>query len=371
MGGSLSLGKVFGIPLRLHYTWFIIFVVLTILLSLGYFPIAYPLWQRIVWGMITSLLFFASVVAHELAHSLVAVNKGIPVKSITLFIFGGVSQIGREAARPATELLIALVGPLCSLVLGGIFYGIGFLLQGADMLLVGTFIQWLAFINIVLALFNLIPGFPLDGGRVLRAILWHFTGSHKRATRIASLTGRGFGYLLIAGGIMIMFVTHDWFGGLWLAFIGWFLDNAASTSYRQELLHESLQRISAMEVMTADCPVVPHDLTLRQLIDGYVLPSGHSFFMVVDQGKLEGAITLHDIKAVPQQRWDITTVRESMTPAGKLKAVHPGQDALSILEQMDEGGINQIPVVMEGRVVGVIARDNLIRFLRARSELGM
>jgi len=324
-------------------------------------------------GIVTSLLFFASVITHELAHSLVARAYDIPVKSITLFIFGGIAHMTREATHPGAEFKMAAAGPACSLVISGLFYLL-WLLTRNTIEPIAIMVQWLAFINLALAVFNLIPGFPLDGGRVFRSILWRVTGNYKRSTRIATQVGRGVGYLFIGGGILIIFLHPfglDWFSGLWLAFIGWFLENAASASYRQAQWRDALQGFTAATVMTSDCPVVPSNITINHLVQGYVLLSGHSFFLVADEGRLGGALTLHNIKSVPQQNWDVTQVREIMTPVEKLKVAHPDQDALSILEQMGENNISQMPVVSEGRVIGLITRDDLIRFLRTRSELRM
>ncbi len=374
MGSAFNLGKIFGIQFRLHYTWFIIFILVTISLSWHYFPIVYTDWTGLIYwviGILTSLLFFASVVAHELAHSLVARINGIPVKSITLFIFGGIAHIAREAARPSAEFKMAAAGPACSLVLGGLF-GLLWLFSRGVIEPIAAMAFWLARINVILAAFNLIPGFPLDGGRVFRSLLWHFTGDYKRSTLVAVRVGQGVGYLFILGGILIVFLLpHQWFSGLWFAFIGWFLGNAASASYRQAQWRAALLGFSASQVMTSDCPVVPSNITVSRLVQGYVFTSGHRFFLVADDSGFKGIVTLHNIKSISQQNWDMTPVKEIMTPVDKVKVAHPNQDALNILEQMDEYNINQMPVVSEGRVIGLIARDNLIRFLRTRSELGI
>jgi len=335
-----------------------------------YFPNFYPLWSKSrywIVGIVTSLFFFASVLAHELAHSLVCLRSGIPVKSITLFIFGGVAQITREAARPRTELVMAVAGPLSSLAIAGLFTVVWFLARGVSEP-VAALAWWLATINTLLALFNMIPGFPLDGGRVLRSIIWAVTGDYRRSTRIASLTGQGIAYLLIFGGVLIMFRGYL-VDGLWLAFIGWFLDNAAVQSYRQAVLRDSLQGFTAQDVMSVDYASLPGDLTIRELVEGHLLRTSRRYFLVTDDGRLSGIVTLHNIRAVPQQLWDTTSIRQAMTPTEKLKVAQPGEDAVSILEQMVEEDINQMPVVREGRVIGMIARDNLLHFIKMRSEL--
>lgn len=370
MESAMSLGKFFGIPIRLHYSWFLIFTLITAALVAN-FPGAYPLWQRIIFGLATSLLFFLSIIAHELAHSLVAIRNGIPVKGITLFIFGGVAQITKEATRPIVELLISVVGPLSSLIIAGIFSLAYLLMVGIGDVVIAGFFQWLAFINVMLALFNLIPGFPLDGGRIFRAFLWIGTRDYRRATRIATLTGRVIGFLFIFSGILIMVVMGQWFAGLWLAFIGWFLENAAMTSYRQALLREALHGFTARDVMTEDCPFIRRGITLSQLVREHILPTGRRCFLVTEDGSLEGIVTLHNVKSVPQERWDSIWVREVMTPASELKTVRPEQSAVSLLELMDEGDINQVPVVEGGKVIGMVARDGLLHFLRTRAELGI
>jgi len=367
MKDAFNLGKVFGIQLKLHYSWFIIFALLA-------FALVAPHWSSGFWwaiGIITCLLFFASVIAHELAHSLVGRANGIPVRSITLFIFGGIAHMTKEAASPNAELKMAVAGPACSAVIGGMC----FLIWSSGMAApIANMVWWLMFMNLALATFNMIPGFPLDGGRVLRSVLWRSSGDYKRSTRIATRVGEVVGYTFIAGGIVIVFLQPfglSWFSGLWIAFIGWFLKNAASTSYRQAQWRQTLKGFTAAQVMTVNCPVVPADVTLNQVVQEYIIPSGCRLFMVADMGRLEGILPLQNIKPVSQQNWGVTQVKEIMTPIDKLKVVEPGQDALSVLEQMDESETNQILVSGEGGVTGVIARDDLITFLRTRAELGI
>jgi len=374
MGGAFTLGRIFGIQFRLHYSWFVIFVLITVSLSWQYFPFSYPEWDTLTYwvtGIFTSILFFISVVAHELAHSLVGRANGIPVKSITLFLFGGVAHMTREATRHSAELKMAAAGPISSLVIGGLFFLLHLLLQNISEPL-AAMAFWLAQINVVLAIFNLIPGFPLDGGRVFRSLLWRFSGNYWRATRIAVQVGRGVGYLFILGGILIMFFFRgQWFSGLWLAFIGWFLIYVASASYRQAQWQAALQGITASEIMISTCPVVPSDVTISRLVQEYIFIGGQRCFLVTDDGELKGILTLQNIKAVSQPKWEVTQVRDVMTPAERLKVAYPDQDILSVLEQMDENGISQMPVVNEGKVVGLVTRDNLIRLLYTRSKLGI
>jgi CBS domain-containing protein len=293
-------------------------------------------------------------------------------------MFGGVAQMTREAKRPGDELKMAAAGPLCSLAIGGIFSLILFF--NPDMPQpAASMVYWLAFMNFALTAFNLIPGFPLDGGRIFRSLIWRSTGDYRRATRIATRVGMGVGYGFIGGGIAIVVLSlfdlspfgFSWFNGFWIAFIGWFLKNAATASYRQAQWRETLKKFTVAQVMIANCPMIPSNITISQLVQGYVIPSGCRLFRAADGGKLQGVFTLENIKSVPRQKWDVTLVKEIITPIDQLKAVHPSQDALSVVEQMDESGVNQVLVVSEGRVIGLVSRDELMNLVRTRSELGV
>jgi len=372
MRGNISLGRVFGIPLRLHYTWFIIFALVTVSLVLNPLvePPYPPIAQRIILGILTSLLFFASIVTHELAHSILAIRNNISVKEITLFVFGGVSQITKEATSPRAELLIAIVGPLTSLALAGIFYGLHLLLVIANQILAASLMWWLAWINVLLAVFNLIPGFPLDGGRILRALVWHRTHDYHRATLIATKVGRGIAYAFIAGGIALIFVLGLWFNGMWLIFIGWFLNNAARASYQQVLLRDALTGITARQLTDYGCPLIPPHMNLTELAQQYILPTGRSCFLISWGAGLEGMVTLQQIKKVPRDRWAITSVQDIMTPASKLKVAYADQDILGVLQEMNGENANHIPVIEAGKAIGVINREDIARFLRTRAQFG-
>lgn len=373
MAGSFNLGKIFGIQFRLHYTWFAIFLLVIVSLSWQLFPAAYPGWsQPLYWaiGIATSLLFFASLLAHELAHSLVGRANGVTIKSITLFIFGGVAQMTREATKAGAEFKMAAAGPACSLAIGGVFALVWFLTKDISEPL-SAMAFYLAQINGLLAAFNLIPGFPLDGGRVFRSLMWRFSGNYQRSTLIATRLGQGVAYSFILGGILMIILLNEWLGGIWLAFIGWFLQNAASTSYHQIKQRETLRGLTASQVMTSDYTQVPPNITVGELVKGYVLPRGYSFFIVTSEGVARGILSLQNIKSLPRSSWDTTQVEKIMLPVERLRAARPEENVLSLVEQMDENELNQIPVVSEGRIVGLITRDHLIRFIRARSELGM
>ena len=371
MRGNISLGKVFGIPLRLHYTWFIIFAWVTFSLVFYDAGQTYPIEQRIVLGILSSLLFFASIIIHELAHSILAIRNNIPVKEITLFVFGGVSQITKEATHPRAELSIAMVGPLTTLALAGIFYGLHLLLAATNQILGASLMWWLAWINVLLAVFNLIPGFPLDGGRIFRALLWQRTRDYHRATLIATKVGQGIAYALMAVGITSIFVPLlPWFNGLLLIFIGWFLRDAAKASYQQVLLRDALTGITVRQATDYDCPLIPPHLNLMELVQQYILPTGRSCFLISWGAELEGMVTLQQIKKVPRSRWAIITVQDIMTPASKLKVAYVDQDILNVLQDMNGQSANHIPVMEAGKVIGIINREDIARFLRTRADFG-
>jgi Zn-dependent protease/CBS domain-containing protein len=370
MRGNISLGRVFGIPLRLHYTWFIIFALVTYSLVFDVAYQTYPIEQRIILGILTSLLFFASIITHELAHSILAIRNNIPVKDITLFVFGGVSQITKEATRPRAELSIAIVGPLTSLALAGIFYGLHLLLTGTQQILAASLMQRLALINVLLAVFNLIPGFPLDGGRIFRALVWHRTHDYHRATRIATKVGQGIAYAFIAGGIALILAFQLWLDGMWLIFIGWFLNDAARASYQQVLLRDALIGITARQVTDYNCPLIPPHMNLMELVQQHILPTGHSCFLISWGAELEGMVTMQQIKKVPRSRWATTSVQDIMTPASKLKVAYSDQDILSVLQEMNGESANHIPVIEAGKIIGIINREDIARFLRTRADFG-
>jgi Zn-dependent protease/CBS domain-containing protein len=373
---GIPIGRAFGIDLRLHYSWFIIFGLVTWALTASYYPTAYPSWSlgtRIAAGLITSLLFFGSVLAHELMHSIVSQRQGIPVQAITLFIFGGVSQITREPKNPQDEFRMAIAGPLTSLVIGGVLFGVYFGIRNTNtqtVQFITAIVYWLGYINLVLGIFNLIPGFPLDGGRVFRSVLWWRSHNLKSATRIASYIGRGVGFLFIFGGIWYIFAGY-WFNGIWLALIGWFLESAAGGSYRQLLLQEMLSGHVASEVMSRDCVFIPPETTIDKLVHENILASGRRCFPVASDSKVMGMMTLHNVRAVPRERWTTETVREAMTPLDKLHWVGPQEELSSVFRLLTENDINQVPVIQDKQVVGMVTRENLLNFVNIRNGLGI
>lgn len=369
IGQSVKLTKIRGIDVGVHYSWFIVFVLITFSLT-ARFASEHPHWtlaEHYLVGIATSLLFFGSILVHELAHSFVALAKGIPVRSVTLFVFGGVAQIGREPDRPMTEFQIAIAGPIASALLA-LGFGMIAYLAGDQFERLSALAGWLSSINLLLALFNLVPGFPLDGGRIFRAALWHMTGSLTKATRIAAGTGQGVGYALIFFGIWTGF-TVNWFSGLWLAFIGWFLMNAAQESVVQVSVRSALSGLTSEDVMSRDCPVVAGRMSLAELVRDHVLRTGQRCFTVTDGDKLEGLVTLHHIKTVPQERWAQMSAGEVMTPVSQVRVVAPDQPLIEVLRILEGEDVNQVPVVKNRSLLGMITRERLLRVLAAKMEL--
>jgi Zn-dependent protease/CBS domain-containing protein len=372
--GGIPIGRFFGITVKLHWSWFIIVFLITWMLATDYFPSIqeYENWStatRWVLGLVTSILFFGSVLAHELAHSLVAKADGLKVSAITLFFFGGVSQLTEEPKSPGKEFRMAMAGPGTSLVIGGACWGIFFATRNQVSPVTGMAL-WLGAMNTILAGFNLIPGFPLDGGRVLRSALWWRSHNLRRSTRIASIIGRAFGYLFIFGGIALVFTP--WYAtGLSLLLVGWLLENAAAASYRQVALQALLQGHKVSEVMTRDCQDVPSTLTLGQLVNDYILVSGRRCYAVVDYGRTMGIVTAQDVRAVDRKLWPVRTVSEIMTPLGKARPARPDDDLSSLMYLLSEQDVSQAPVLQDSNIVGIVSRDNLLAFIHLRSELGM
>ncbi len=370
MRNSFQLGSLFGISIFVHITWFIIFALIT-LSMVGHFATTFPeLSVAAQWfvGLSASLLFFGSVVFHELAHSLLAIRYGHSVRAITLFIFGGVSQIESEAKKPSTEVWVALVGPLASFLLAAVFCAVWYL-SGGIMPVVSGVAGWLAAINLALGIFNLLPGFPLDGGRVLRGLIWYKTGSQERATRLAAGIGRGFGYLIMLYGVWLAFGAHDLFSGIWLVFIGWFLAGAAETSTRQLAIQGALHGVQATSVMTTDCPHVPAGTSLAEFVEYFLLRSGRRCFIVGEPARPLGLITLEDVRAVAREEWRNTSVQAAMRPLERLRSVLPQTDLDEVLRLMNENDVAQVPVMQGGQLLGIIARDRLLHLIRNQIEL--
>lgn len=372
MRTSWSIGHLFGIDIRIDSSWVIIFAFVTWMLSGYYFPSQYanwPLWQYLLIGAMTSLLFFASVLIHELAHSLVALKQGEEVRSITLFILGGVAEIKDEPRKPSREFYMALVGPLSSLGIALVFLALWYWLRTISQPL-AALCRYLALINLILGIFNLIPGFPMDGGRILRAAVWKITGNLRRATRVASVTGQAVAFLMIVFGIW-QILRGFFFNGMWIALIGWFIHSAATRGYQQVLMKDMLKDLRAKDLMNRDFETVTTNLSVQELVEDYVLKKKERAFLVSDAGELQGIVCLEDIKTVAPERRASTRVKDIMTPREKLDTVSPDDNGNEVLSKLSSRNIHQIPVMEEGEVQGILCRGDVLRFLHLRSELGV
>lgn len=373
MSGSIHVGKIAGISIDINWSWLIILVLLTVSLATGWFPVIYRGWSPAVYwiaGLIAAILLFVSVLVHELAHSLMARSRGVPVKSITLFIFGGVSNIEREPPNAGTEFLIAIVGPLTSIVIGIIAFILGALLLPVSTFL-AAILSYLGVANLLLGVFNLIPGFPLDGGRVLRSIIWGITGSLKTATRWATRIGEVIAVVFILFGVFEMFFVGGGFlNGIWFAFIGWFLWQAARTANTQVMLQSLLKGVTVADVMNRTPVTVPGDITVHQFVDDYVLNHGVRSAMVIENGALRGLVTLADLRQIPQNQWTQERVAQAMVPVQRLHVVSPTQSLNDVLPLMAQNDVNQVPVVQNGQIVGIVTRDRIMRYIEVRREIG-
>jgi Zn-dependent protease/CBS domain-containing protein len=394
IGSGFRIGRLFGISIRVDWSWLFILVLITWNLT-TIFGQVHPEWgASLNWGLalLAALLFFGSVLAHELAHSLVAKSQGLPVRNIVLFLFGGVSNIQREPGSPKDEFLMAIAGPATSLVLGVIMLliGAGSLITAGqlgqpDMIMrnlspINTILLWLGSVNLILAIFNLIPGFPLDGGRVLRSILWAITNNLRRATRLASFVGQAIAWIMIVAGISMAFgVRIPFFGtglisGLWLAFIGWFLNSAAVQSYQQIEIQDILEGVPVSRLMRQNPPTVEPYCTISDLVHTHVMGTDDQAFPVMQQGHLVGIVTLDDIRRVPRTDWDSELVQEVMTPSQKLVTTAPNEDASQALEKLIQRDVRQLPVVVPSsassspELLGLLRRRDIMRWLQLHSD---
>ena len=363
MQGSFKVGTVAGIEVRVHYTWLLALFFISWSLAVGYFPSTNrSLGASTDWvlGVAAALLLFASVLVHELGHSLVATARGLRVENITLFIFGGISSIAQEATSARDEFLVAVVGPLISLLLAGVFWVIAQVTPAASA--VGALAGYLAFTNLLLGLFNIVPGFPLDGGRVLRSIVWALTGDMARATRVASYVGQVFAFLLIAWGV-VQVLGGDLFGGLWIAFIGWFLNTGAEGSRQQLAVRSVLDGVPVTTVMDASPAVASPGLSVRDFVMEHALRRGHRALPVVEDGRLVGIVSVADARHVEQDAWGATPVSTVMTRV-PLKTLPPEADLAAAMELMVENSIHQVPIVRDGTLVGMVSRADVMRYMK-------
>jgi Zn-dependent protease/predicted transcriptional regulator len=368
-GNSWRLGRIAGIEVRIDTSWVVIALLVTYSMFLQ-LDEAYPAFARpglVVLAVLFALLFFGSVLGHELAHAVVARRRGIPVRGITLFLFGGATHAKVESRGPKDELIVSVVGPLSSLLLAVTFFLLGTALREVFRPLGGGF-RYLGFVNLLLAIFNMLPGFPLDGGRVLRSLVWRATGSLSRATRIASIAGQTVGYLLI--GVGVFFLTQQiLFSAIWMAAIGWFLVQAARSSYQELEVRRFLEGVEAEELMTPELVSIPADLSLRDAVDDYFMRYDHSAFPVDEGGRTTGLLTLRSVKQVQRDQWDARRVRDAMHPLGDELTVVPDARMDRVLTKLQDGDRRRVLVVRNGEVVGMITASDVARWLERRKAL--
>lgn len=374
MQAQVKLGRVSGIAIGLHYSWFIIAFLIALSLAEN-FHTRNPRWsEAVVWtaALVTGVLFFVALLLHELAHSLLAKARGLRVSAITLFALGGVSQIESEAPDAKSEFWIAIVGPLTSFVIGALLSGIawaaGWPIGSHPNSPLMAVVLWLGYINLSLAAFNMIPGYPLDGGRVLRAVIWWITGSMERSTRLASQVGQVVAFLFIITGLYGFFRGQQ-LNGLWMAFIGWFLLDASRASYAQVVIMEELRDRRVADLMDRNWPTVEGHLSLQDFVNEYVLRTGRRCYVVMRGEEVVGLITPHEVKGVSRDLWSQTSVQSVMRPLAELRTVTPETPAMQALEIMGRNDINQLPVVSNGRLEGVFSRSHVLQVLQTHSEL--
>lgn len=369
MGSSIKIGRVFGVEVGVHWSWIIIFGVVTATFATGVFDEFYSDWsetQKWVGGAIVALVFFLSVLAHELSHAIVSNRTGLPVNSITLFVFGGVANLTREPDNPGQEFRIAIVGPLTSFVLGTLFAAAWAIVYQFNDGVAGILLN-LAVINVSLGVFNMLPGYPLDGGRVFRSVLWMRNQNRLRATRTAARAGEVLGYALMGIGVLEMVMGY--FGGAWTLFIGFFLRNVAAASYEQLATESALDGVLVRDVMRQDFETVDPVVTVGELVEQHVLLKNTRSFAVLAGGEFAGLVTLTDVRAVPRDQWASTSVYRAMTPATRLHTVAPDQTLADVLRLMAEHDINQLPVLDRHQLVGMLTRGDLVRFLQMRKDV--
>jgi Zn-dependent protease len=369
--GSFKIGRIFGIDIGVHWSWVFILLIVTWSFATGVLEHYYPGWSASArWGVgaLISVIFFVSILLHELSHSVVANRAGLPVQNITLFVFGGVSNLTREPDSPGLEFRIAVVGPLTSLALGALFAA-GWAVFVPFNAAVAGISAYLALINVSLGVFNMLPGFPLDGGRVFRSIVWARNHDRLRATHTASTLGQWIAY-----GVMGIGVVYTFFGGLfsgiWFLLIGFFLRNASAASYEQLLIESTLSHINVRDMTRTDVNAVDPQMSIEQLVHERILRSDARCFAVMAAGELAGLVTLTDVRKVPRDAWATTSVYRAMTPASALHVVSPDETLTDVLRLMARYDVNQLPVMRGHDLIGIVTRGDIMRYIHVREDLG-
>lgn len=388
MGNGMRIGRLFGIELRVDPSWLFIFILVAWSLT-SLFGMWHPDWSlatSLIVALTAALLFFASVLFHELAHSLVALAYGIPVRDITLHLFGGVSNIEKEPPTPAAEFLMAIVGPMASIGLGIAMLVVSSVLidiratefESAEVLVaqlgpLETLLVWLGPVNVIVGLFNMLPGFPLDGGRVLRAIVWRVTGSLDKATRVAGSAGQGVGWLFVVLGLaMILGISVPFFGrgvlsGLWLAMIGLFLRNAAVAHLRGATFDRAMSGVHVKDLMRTKGAHVEPAMPVRELLDDWFLRHDELSWPVIQNGVLSGIVSIDDLRKSKPEEWGSKTVRDIMTPVQRVVSSSTAEPLADALRKLSAAGVRQLPVVEGGLLVGMLYEKDVARWLELRS----
>ncbi|MGB9659580.1 MAG: site-2 protease family protein [Nitrososphaerales archaeon] len=371
---SISVGKIMGVKIKLHYTWFIIFVFITWTLAAFYMPDQYPgLTYEVYWitGFVSSIILFSSVLFHELFHTYFALKKGISVPSITLFLFGGVTQIAEEPQDPGFEFKMAFAGPASSFLLSFIF-GLAWLLASyldlPPIITAPLNYGWL--INALLGAFNLIPAFPMDGGRILRAAIWKLKKDLIVATRIASNAGGVIAYLFIFFGLFLI-LFDGLILGFWFILIGWFIKSGAEASLNQTIISQALSDVKVVDIMTKEVHTIPPNASISDVVENYFYKYKHGGFPVVDNGNLLGMLTTQDIRMVAKERWNVLQVRDVMTSSEKLVKSQPEEPVADAFLKLSKRDIGRLPVVEDGKLVGIITRSDIMHIIRVRTELAV
>lgn len=369
---KIKLFKILGFTINIDISWFFLLLLVTWSLASGFFPNSYRGLSTLTYwimGVAAAFGLFASIVLHELSHSFIARKFGIPMRGITLFLFGGVAEAADEPPSPKAELRMSVAGPITSIVLGSIFFGLSVLArQGEAPVYIFGVLRYLAFINGLLAAFNLIPAFPLDGGRVLRSFIWKRRKNLKSATKITSTIGSAFSFVLIAFGVFNLFLAN-FVGGMWWFIIGLFLHNAARMSYRQVLIRSFLKGERVSRFMKTDPIVVPHTTSIRELVDDYIYRYHYKMFSVVDGVKLIGCVTMKQLSSIPREEWGKHTVSELALRCSGENAVKPDADAAKVLALMNRTGKSRLMVVEDNRLIGVITLKDMLEHISLRMEL--
>jgi Zn-dependent protease/CBS domain-containing protein len=371
---SLKIGRLAGFQISVHYSWIFIFVLILLVLSIGYMPLNYPGLSTLAYwaiGLIATVLLFVSVIFHELCHSIVARNYGLPIARITLFFFGGVSEMTEEPQDPRVELKMAAAGPAASILLG-ILFGLGFyassLLKLPPEILAP--LDYGFWINIFLAGFNLLPGFPMDGGRILRSALWLWRKDVVSATKTATRIGGGIAYLMIGVGFILAFMG-SWVNGLWLVFIGLFLKSGAESSLKHTIINKALLHVAVRDIMTKDVKTVRPDITVDEFIREYLLQFRHEVYPVLTDGQILGLVSIQDAKQILRDRWNATHVKDIMKPNEKIVTVRPDQDAVEVMMKMSRYNVGQVLVVVSGKLLGIVTHSDILQVVRGRTELNL